>query len=416
MPKKVEELVALSVKKLSTEAGFHAVGGVTGLHLQVAKSGACSWILRIMIGGKRRDMGLGGYPDVTLAQAREKAREARAKIEQGIDPISERAAARSALIAARGSEMTFDEAADKFIEAKSPEWKNGKHAAQWVSTLNTYASPVIGKMQMRDITLAHIIKILEPVWTTKTETATRLRGRLESVIDWATVRGYRHGDNPARWKGHLDKILAKPGKVAKVKHHAALPYSEIGAFMADLRERDGIAARALEFAILTAARSGEVRGARWDEIDLKSRTWTIAAERMKAGKEHRVPLSGAAVKLLEALPRIAEEDHVFPSPRAQKALSDMTLTAVLRRMERSDLTAHGFRSSFRDWAGETTAYPREVIEHALAHQLKDKAEAAYARGTLFEKRARLMEDWARYCDTTQQAGAVVPLLRSTTAA
>lgn len=414
MPKKAKELSALEVGRLK-QAGLYAVGGVAGLHLQVLPSGARSWILRVMIGGKRRDMGLGGYPDVPLAQAREKAREARETIAQGIDPVAQRAAARSALAAQRGASISFDECARKYIEAKAPEWKNAKHVAQWVTTLDTYASPIVGKLQVRDVTLSHIVRILEPIWTTKTETATRLRGRIENVLDWATVRGYRHGENPARWKGHLDKILAKPGKVAKVEHHAALAVDDIGAFMKNLRTREGIAARALEVLILTATRSGEIRGATWGEIDEANATWTIPGERMKAGKEHRVPLSPKVLEILRDLPRLADNPLVFPAPRAKGPLSDMTLTAVMRRME-VDAVPHGFRSTFRDWAAERTNYPREVAEMALAHTIGDKVEAAYRRGDLFEKRRRMMDDWARFCDTVRKAGEVVPLHRSSTGA
>ena len=406
MARKAKELSALEVNRL-TKPGFYAVGGVAGLALQITPSGARSWILRATVGPRRRDIGLGGFPDVTLAGAREAARLARDKIKNGIDPVEESKAKRNALAAAQASAITFSDAAAKYIAAHESGWKNAKHAAQWSATLETYAYPTIGKLRVSSIETAHVIAILETIWTTKTETASRLRGRIESVLDWATVRGFRKGENPARWRGHLDKLLPARSKVRKVDHHAALPYSQVGAFMADLSKVEGMGARALEFAILTGTRSGEVRGATWAEIDVSAAVWTIPESRMKAGKEHRIPLSDSAIALLNTLPRIVGTDLVFPSAK-NSTLSDMTLTAVLRRMEKP-VTAHGFRSSFRDWAGETTAYPREVIEHALAHQLKDKAEAAYARGTLFDKRRRLMTDWAKHCGTVQPEASVTPI-------
>lgn len=408
MPKKADELGPLEVSRL-TEPGLHFVGVVAGLALKVSVTGARSWILRATVGNRRRDIGLGGYPDVTLAGAREAARNARSKIKEGIDPVDDARAARSKLIAEAVSGILFDEAASKYITAHEAGWKNTKHASQWRNTLETYAFPVIGKMRVKDIQTAHVMQVLEPIWTAKPETASRVRSRIELVLDWAKVRGYRKGENPARWKGHIDKLLPKRSEVASVEHHAALPFREIGAFMVSLRKVEGMGARALEFAILTAARSGEVRGATWDEIDLKEATWTIPAARMKAKKEHRIPLADAALELLRILPRMVGTDLVFPSSR-NEMLSDMTLSAVLRRMGRSDITGHGFRSTFRDWAGETTAYPREVIEHALAHRLKDKAEAAYQRGTLFDKRRKLMDDWAAFCAKVQNvSGNVVAI-------
>lgn len=411
MARKAKELSALEVGRL-IESGLHAVGGVAGLSLQVSDTGARSWILRVMVGGKRRNIGLGGFPDVTLAGAKAKAREKREQIEKGIDPIEDKRAKQSALAAAVAGAMTFSDATSAYIAAKEHEWKNAKHGAQWRSTLETYAFPAIGKVFVGSIGLEHIVKVLEPIWTTKTETATRLRGRIEAVLNWATVRGYRKGDNPARWRGHLDKLLAQPSKLKHIEHHAALDWREIGAFMVALREQESMAARMLEFAILTACRSGEARGATWGEIDLPSATWTIPADRMKAKKEHRIPLSEDAVKLLETLPR--DSEIVFPSPTG-KQFSDAAMTALLKRMGRTDLTAHGFRSTFRDWAGETTGYPREVIEHALAHQLKDKAEAAYARGSLFDKRRRLMDEWARFTGKVQVVATVTTINKERTA-
>jgi integrase len=408
MPRKARELSALEVNRLKAP-GLHAVGGVAGLHLQVTDSGARTWVLRFAIVGKRRDMGLGGFPDVTLATAREKAREARAKLDQGIDPILQRREAKSALRASAAAAKTFSECVTGYVDAKAAEWKNAKHRQQWSNTLKEYAEPVIGQLLVRDVTLAHVLKILEPIWTTKTETASRLRGRIESVLNWATVRGYRSGDNPARWRGHLDKLLGAPAKVAKVAHHRALDVDALPAFISALRQEAGMGARALEFAVFTAARSGEVRGATWAEIDLEAGIWAIPAARMKAGKEHRVPLSPAALKLLRALPHLEDCDLVFPSPR-NKMLSDMTLSAVLRRMK-VDAVPHGFRSSFKDWASERTSYPAEMSEMALAHAIGDKVEAAYRRGDLFEKRRRMMNDWAKFCATQIVKGQVLPLQR-----
>lgn len=406
MPKKARERSALEIGRLKAP-GMHAVGGVSGLHLQITATGAKSWILRATVGTKRRDMGLGGFPDVTLAMAREKAREAREKIAAGVDPIEAGRAARSALIASQASAKTFEQCAHAFVEAKEAEWRNPKHRDQWANTLRTYAFPKLGGMLVRDIALPQVLAVLEPIWTVKTETASRLRGRIESVLDWATVRGYRQGDNPARWRGHLDKLLPKPSKVAAVEHHAALPVDAVHDFLVALREVTGMGARALEFAILTAARSGEVRGAAWNEIDRQAGVWIIPASRMKSGREHRVPLPKAALDLVSRLPRIAGSPYVFAAPRGGM-LSDMSLSAVMRRMG-VDAVPHGFRSTFRDWAAERTAYPNEVVEMALAHVISDKVEAAYRRGDLFEKRRRLMEDWAAFCAQPSGGGSVVPL-------
>lgn len=408
MPRKAKELSALEVNRDLTAPGLHFVGGVAGLALQVTDTGARSWVLRVMVGGKRRDMGLGGFPDVTLAGAREAARVARDKIKEGIDPIDDAKAKRSALYAARAAAMTFSEAAAAYIAMREPEWKNGKHADQWRNTLATYADPVIGNIFVRDVEQSHVMRVLEPIWLIKTETATRLRGRIENILDWARVRGYRTGENPARWRGHLDKLLAAPGKVQKIEHHPALPFDELGAFMVQLRQQEGMGARALEFAILTAARSGEVRGATWNEIDLTDAMWTIPAERMKAKREHRAVLNDEAVALLKSLPR--KGDLIFTNTRGGM-LSDMTLTAVLKRMGRSDITAHGFRSTFRDWCGERTNYPRDVAEMALAHAIGDKVEAAYRRGDLFEKRRRMMRDWGKFTGKVQVAADVVAIQR-----
>lgn len=397
MSRKAKELSALAVSKIST-CGFYFVGGTAGLALQVAPSGARSWILRVMIAGKRCDMGLGGFPEVTLSAAREAARTARSKIRSGVDPIEERRTIRSEIVASRASAVTFDECVATYLKMKKAEWKNTKHASQWWNTLETYASPIIGNLLVRDVNQSHVMRIIEPLWSTKTETATRLRGRIESVLDWATVRGYRKGNNPARWKGHLDVLLATPGKIKKVTHHPALPYLGLGAFMVDLSNQPGMGARALEFAILTATRSGEVRGASWDEIDLTDKVWIIPANRMKMKKEHRIPLCNKATTILKALPRISGTKLIFPNTKGTQ-LSDMTLTAVLRRMKQNDITVHGFRATFRDWTSEHTSYSRDVCEMALAHTIGNKVEAAYRRGDLFEKRCRLMRDWGKFCTT-----------------
>ncbi|WP_218510508.1 site-specific integrase [Variovorax sp. dw_308] len=401
----INKLSAVAVQR-ARAPGYYGDGG--GLWLQISKLGGKSWVYRFTLHGKAREMGLGPVHTVTLAEARTKAEGHRKLVADGRDPIAARKAEDQRLRLETAKAKTFAECATAYVDANRAGWKNEKHAKQWSATLETYAFPKIGQLSVAAIDTGLVLAVLQQevgddkaqLWYAKTETASRLRGRIESVLDWAAFRGYRQGDNPARWKGHLDNELPARNKVAKVEHHAALPYAHMGAFMSELRQREGVSARALEFATLTAARSGEVRCALWAEIDLQAKTWTVPAERMKARKEHRVPLSTQAVKLLEALPRVEGCDYIFPAPR-KGPLSDMALTAVLRRMERGDLTQHGFRSTFRDWAGETTAYPREVIEHALTHQLKDKAEAAYQRGDLLAKRARLMADWAKFCGTVQ---------------
>jgi integrase len=394
MARKAKELGPLAVSRLS-QPGLHFVGGVAGLALQVSASGARSWVLRIQIGDKRRDMGLGGFPDVPLANAREAARVARAKVKEGIDPIANARAARSALKAEQAAAQTFKTCALAYIEAHEAGWRNAKHAQQWRNTLDTYAYPVIGNLLVRDVGLPQVLSVLEPIWKKKTETASRLRGRLEAILDWATTRGYRTGLNPARWKGHLDTLLPAARTVAQAGHHSALPVHQMSTLMKALRQQPGMGAKALEFTILTAARSGETRGACWSEINLDTATWAIPADRMKAGKEHRVPLPKAALNILSALPRTENETLVFASPRGGM-LSDMSLTAVLRRMN-INAVPHGFRSTFRDWCAEHTNYPREVAEMALAHAIGDKVEAAYRRGDLFEKRRQLMREWAEFC-------------------
>lgn len=412
MGRKAEELGALAVSRLKTP-GVHFVGGVAGLAMQIEPTGSRSWILRYMIAGRRRDMGLGGFPDVTLAGARDLAREARAKIKNGVDPIEDGRRARSELKAQRAKNVTFKTCSEDYIEAHSPSWRNAKHRAQWCTSLETYAYPHFGDLLVRDVEVPHILAALKPIWSTKTETATRVRGRIESVLDWATAQEYRAGPNPARWKGHLSHMLAAPRRVAKREHLKALPIDAMGAFLQTLRAVPDLSARALEFGILTAARPGETRGAVWEEIDLKAGVWHIPADRMKAHKEHRVPLSPRAVALLEALPKFTDTNLVFPSPRG-KVMSDMTLTALMRRMG-AEAVPHGFRSTFRDWAAERTAYPGDMAEMALAHTIADKVEAAYRRGDMFEKRRRMMADWAEFCDKVAPTGGQVVPMRAKSA-
>jgi integrase len=381
--------------------GRHGDGTVKGLMLVVQPGGARSWVLRYQIGHRRRDLGLGPYPEVGLARAREKALDARRLVKEGVDPLAERKRRRA---------LTFRAAAAALVESKRPGWRNAKHAAQWASTLETYAHPKLGRLDVRQVATADVLDVLRPIWAEKLETASRVRQRIEAVLDYAAAIGARpSGDNPARWRGHLDHLLPRPGKVRRVEHHAALDWREAPALMAELAKREGVAARALAFTVLTAARSGEVRGMTWREVDPGGAVWTVPAGRMKAGKEHRVPLAPAALALLG---EAGEPDAlVFPSPtKPGQPLSDITLAAVLKRMGWGGLTVHGFRSTFRDWAGEATAHPREVVEAALAHRLKDKAEAAYARGDLFTKRRKLMEDWAAYLAHAEPA-TVLPLDR-----
>jgi integrase len=401
--------------QLAKREGRHAIGDPSGLYLFVVGGGA-SWILRYMFAGRRRDMGLGSYGDLTLAEARETARTQRKLIKQGIDPLQAKREQLAITKAANAVRMTFKQCVTGYIDSHGDGWRNAKHRAQWQSTLDTYAAPVIGDIDVAKVDTPHVLKILEPIWKTKTETASRVRGRIESVLSWATVRKYRHGENPARWKGHLDQLLPKPSKVAKIEHHAALPYRDMGAFIVELRKQKGIGAAALEFAILTAARSGEVRGATWSEIDLDAKLWKIPGERMKAGKEHVVPLSDAAVAIVKRMEKERTNGWVFPGARDEAPLSDMSLTAVLRRMGRDDLTAHGFRSTFRDWAAECTAYPAEMAEMALAHTVSDKVEAAYRRGNMLSKRVRMMSDWAKWCAKPLEKDNVLSLKQNKRAA
>ena len=387
-----------------------------GLYLLVKKSGARFWVFRYKVNGsKLREAGLGrageGRNSVRLAEARDKASMLFRQVKNGIDPLSARdamaAAAKAAALDAAVKQVTFREAAQRFIDGHTPSWRNPKHAAQWGATIETYANPAFGDLPVGDISTTHVLAAIEPIWLCKPETASRLRGRIERILDFAKTRGWRWGENPAAWKGHLALTLPARSKVRKVEHYAALPWREIGDFMLALKDQAGIGARALRFAVLTAARSGEVRGAGWSEIDMSAATWIVRAERMKGGREHRIPFSGPALDILRemAAARLSKDSEalVFPGRDTGRPLSDMSLTAVLRRMRLGELTAHGFRSSFRDWAAETTAYPTELVEMALSHAVSNKVEAAYRRGDLFEKRRRLMDDWAAYCSTPSNA-------------
>lgn len=401
-----KELNAVYVSRLRTP-GLHFVGGTPGLALQVLASGGRSWVLRVRVHGKRRDMGLGSFPDISLSLAREMAREARAKVKQGIDPIAERQAMKSRAEAERVAMRTFKQCAERYVSSMAGSWKNEKSAQQWHNTLETYAYPVMGNLAVRDVELSHVMAVLEPIWRTKTETASRLRGRIESVLDWAAVNSLRPSFNPARWKGHLDKLLPSPAKARARKHHPALPYRDVNDVWTKLEQKEGIGALALRFAILCAARSGEVRGATWDEFDEEQRLWVIPKERMKAGREHRVPLSEAAWRLLKSLPRDDTVPYVFPSSKGTP-LSDATLLKVLKDMG-VPAVPHGFRSTFKDWAVECTNYPSEMSEMALAHAVPDKVEAAYRRGDLLMRRYQMMDDWANFCERKWERGLVVPI-------
>ena len=387
----------LSARSVATASkpGYHSDGN--GLYLQVSPTGTKSWILRYSLDRRAREMGLGPLTLVSLAEARQASLTARKLLREGVDPTEERARARQARQLHQARSVTFEMCAEAYIEAHAPGWRNAKHAEQWRSTLKTYAFPIFGDLPVQNIDTPLVMKVLDPIWHTKTETASRVRGRLESVLDWAKARRLREGDNPALWRGHLDQLLPKRSRVQKVVHHPALPFDEMGAFMCDLAAEVGIAARGFEFQILTAARTGEVIGARWDEVHEGRALWVIPGSRMKAGREHRVALSGRAIALLSAMRAERQSEFVFSGRRLDRPLSNMAFLAVLKRMGRPDLTAHGFRSSFRDWAAERTDHSRDVVEMALAHSIGDKVEAAYRRGDLFEKRALLMEEWAGHC-------------------
>jgi integrase len=408
MARTIGRLTALKVDK-AKRPGMYADGG--GLYLRVTQSGTKNWVFRFMLNGRPRWMGVGPLHTIGLAEARNRAAAFRLQRHDGVDPIEKRRAERLEARLDAAKAVTFKECAARYIASHRAGWRNPKHAAQWQATLATYAEPVMGGLSVQAIDTALVLKVLEPIWTAKPETAGRVRGRMESILDWAKVRGYRAGENPARWRGHLDKQLPARSKVRRVEHHAALPYAELPGFLVSLREHEGIAARALELAILTAARTGEVIGARWSEMDLVEKTWTLPAARIKAGREHRVPLPGRALAILQEMQphRQADDAFVFPGGKNGRPLSNMAFLMLLRRMGLGDVTAHGFRSSFRDWVAERTRFPAEVAEIALAHTVSDKTIAAYNRSDLFERRRRLMAAWATFCTAPDQKANVASL-------
>ncbi|CAJ0869778.1 hypothetical protein AMST5_02168 [freshwater sediment metagenome] len=403
----------LSEKKVATlrkTKGRYADGA--GLYLQVMNPPHnASWLFRYERDGKERWMGLGPLHTFDLKEARERARAIRQQLHDGKDPVEAKREARAAEALEAAQTITFAEAAERYFEAHEKKWTNAKSRAQFLSTLKAYAYPIIGALPVAKIDTGLVLRVIEPIWVEKTATADRVRGRIETVLGWAAIRGYRAGDNPARWKGHLSEALPASAEVRQGKHHPALPYAGIAPFMAELKKQEGVAARALEFTILTAARSGEALGARWDEIDLEARRWTVPASRMKAGREHRVPLSDQVVALLKGLHREEGNPHLFVGAKKGASLSWAGMPKTLKRMGRTDITVHGFRSTFRDWAAEKTHHENHVIEMALAHAVGSAVEKAYKRGDLYAKRAALMEDWARYC-AGETTGKVVPLRRA----
>ena len=431
MPKIAKSLSTVEVNRLKTP-GWHAVGGVAGLLLQVrepAREGAQitrSWILRVRVGDKRQPFGLGSYPQVSLAEAREQAKRLVADARQGVNPKEKKKSARSALLSAAAKNKTFQECADAYMKAHSQDYSNDKHRKQWAATLETYAYPVIGKQLVSGITMRSVLDVLlqdtqsadktvGKLWHTKTETAKRLLGRIKTVLDFATVNEYRTGTNPAQWTGHLDTQLPSPKKLAGIKHHPAISYGDMGDFMARLRANDSMSSKALEFLVLTGVRSGSVRLADRSEIDLTKKLWVIPAEHTKTKQEHRVPLAPQAIKLLLSLPTMAGTTKLFPSTRGG-ALSDMALSQLMRGMrDRGELhveaVPHGFRSTFRDWGAEQTSYPDEIRKAASGHTVGDSVQQAYQRTDLLEKRRRMMNDWAEFLDQTSasRSARVTPL-------
>ena len=400
-------LTAKKVERLRTP-GRYRDSEVRGLHLIVTPSGTQNFQLRFYLHGVERWHGLGSAADFSLKEARERARNARQLLADGVDPIAAKKKAKVDAAREAAKALTFEQAALAWYKQHEAKWKNAKHSAQFLSSLKAYAFPKIGRLSVTDVDTGQVLRCVEPIWLTKTETANRVRGRIENVLDWATVRGYREGDNPARWKGHLSEVLPLPDKISTPKHHAAMAYAQVPTFMGELAGRQGVAPRALALTVLTAARTAEVIGATWDEIDFAAKTWTIPAGRMKGGKEHKVPLAEPVIELLRALPRERDNPFVFIGQQSGGGLSNMAMLSLLRRMGRDDVTVHGMRSAFRDWAAERTSYPNHIVEMALAHVVGG-VEGAYRRGDLLDKRRRLMAEWARYCYSKPATGEVVPI-------
>ena len=394
MTRTLNRLSALKVAR-AKQPGMYADGG--GLYLRVAEGGSKQWVFRYAVGTRDRDMGLGPVHTLTLPEAREKAREARLLRLEGIDPIEAKRARMAALKAADARAMTFKQCAEGFIKDNEASWTSARHRQEWVGSLVRLVYPTLGSLPVAAIDTPLVLKVLKPIWEKTPETASRVRGRIENVLGWATVHHYRAGDNPARWGGLLEHALPARSKIAKVEHHAALPYAEIGAFVAKLRQDSGVAAACLQFITLTAARLDEARSATWDEIDLPNRIWIVPARRMKADKEHRVPLSAGAVVILKRMQEIRQSDYVFPGRLEGRPIGDNTIWRLAKEAAGSDITIHGLRSSFRDWAAERTSFPREVAEMALAHAIPNAVERAYRRSDLFEKRRKLMETWTEFC-------------------
>ena len=399
----IQQLNALKVNRLETP-GMYADGG--GLYLQVTPGGR-SWIFKFTQAGKGREMGLGSLAVVSLQDARNQVVAARRLLQDGYDPIQVRRAQRLQAKLESTRALTFSDCAKKYVSTHKAGWKNAKHIQQWENTLATYAAPILGKIPVHQIDTALVLKVLETVWTAKPETASRLRGRIEVILDWAKVQSFRDGENPARWRGHLDKLLPKRSKVKTVQHHPALPYDQVPEFMKALRAMPGTASKGIEFAVLTAGRTSEIMGAKLEEVDMNRKLWSIPSHRMKSGKEHRIPLSPRALSLLNEVERTADKIYLFPGRRPKQPLSNMAFLMALDRMGFSNVTMHGFRSTFRDWAAEQTSYPNEVVEMALAHTIESKVEAAYRRGDLYEKRRALMDDWATYCLSQPKATEVI---------